>query len=258
MSQQVRFAPSSLDVVYVRAGHVTVQRADGSERVIAPGHHPDWLDSASVAFCPPEDGFIQVAAVDGIGHFDVPAGNTLTAAAGKVAVHRTDPRRVLTSWGVTLNAHTDPVLSADGAWMAALVPDQPPGLATIYLWSQLDSGALTFRALYTGAPLRPRFSHTGTTLCWEEAGGQIFGIADVANPQSPVVRLSRPEDSPSHPVPLWVPGIGLFVLYVQASGGDEGALMLAEWGSCVAQAPMGYVVAQSGGSGYDHDAKEAA
>jgi hypothetical protein len=258
VSQQVRFAPGSLDCVYVKAGHVTVQRTDGSERVLAPGHHPDWLDSASVAFCPPEDGFVQVAALDGLGHFDMPAGNTLTASAGKVAVHRTDPRRVLCSWDDRPMHHaTDPVLSADGMWLSYLLPDWPgPGVSSLQVEAAHDRHES--RRVYTGAPLRPRFSHTGTSLCWEEAGGQIFGIADVANPQSPVVRLSRPEDSLSHPVPLWVPGVGLFVLYVQASGGDAGTLMLAEWGSCVAQQPMGYVVAQSGGSGYSHDVKGAA
>jgi hypothetical protein len=258
VSQQVRFAPGSLDCVYVKAGHVTVQRTDGSERVLAPGHHPDWLDSASVAFCPPEDGFVQVAALDGLGHFDMPAGNTLTASAGKVAVHRTDPRRVLTSWGSPIYGMTDPALSADGRWLAMLKPDWPVNGQCGIVVGDLSTGVLTAARAMGGSFMRPRFSHTGTTLCWEEAGGAIYGIADVANPQSPVVRLSRPEDSLSHPVPCWVPGIGLFVLYVQASGGDSGTLMLAEWGSCVAQAPMGYVVAQSGGSGFDCDVKGAA
>jgi hypothetical protein len=52
MSQQVRFAPAnSLDVVYVRHGHVTISRADGTEVAIAPGHHPDWVDGMRVVFC---------------------------------------------------------------------------------------------------------------------------------------------------------------------------------------------------------------
>jgi hypothetical protein len=258
MSQQVRFAPGSLDCVYVKAGHVTVQRTDGSERVLAPGHHPDWLDSASVAFCPPEDGFVQVAALDGLGHFDMPAGNTLTASAGKVAVHRTDPRRTICSWGKTLTGETDPVLSADGEWMATLGPDWPSeGLATLRVSD--TSPAAVYRDVYVGAPLRPRFSHSGTSLAWEEAGGQIFGIADVANPQSPVVRLSRPEDSLSHPIPIWCPERGeLLVCYVQSVSDTEGQLVVAEWGSCVAQNPTGYIVTRSGGSGFDMDAKEAA
>jgi hypothetical protein len=251
VSQQVRFAPNSLDVVYVSHGYVTISRADGGEVVIAPGHHPAWEDAFVVAFCPPEDGVVQLHdIVDGkTWAHTVPAGNTLTGNEGKVAVHRTDPRRVLTSWGHEYGNVTDPVLSADGAWLAMLAPDNPREGVSKLMLRRGD----TLRDLYVGAPLRPRFSHTGTSLCWEEAGGQILGIADVANPSSPVVRLSRPEDSLSHPVPLWVPGVGLFVLYVQSRGGDEGWLYLAEWGSCVAQQPMGYGVSISGGSGYDQD-----
>jgi hypothetical protein len=269
VSQQVRFAPgSSLDCVYVRHGHVTVSRADGSEVTIAPGHHPAWEEPDVVVFCPPEDGVVQQW-VGGVPHNGgelqilgryvptVPAGNTLTASAGKVAVHRTDPRRVLTSWGAGVMNATDPVLSADGAWMAYLLPDSPvPNVATVAI---MAVGSLVERRVYTGAPLRPRFSHAGTTLCWEEAGGAIFGIRDVANPTSPVVRLSRPGDQCYHPVPLWCPERSeLLLCYVQAVSDTEADVIVAGWESCVAQQPSGYVVARSGGSGFDLDAKEAA
>jgi hypothetical protein len=263
VSQQVRFAPSSLDVVYVRHGHVTISRADGTEVAIAPGHHPDWVDGMRVVFCPPEDGVVQLAdVVSGIVlPTGVPAGNTLTASAGKVAVHRTDPRRVLTSWGETCNNLTDPVLSADGRWIAMLGPDHPrEGVTTLVVFDATKPiiGQTAWH-FYTGAPLRPRFSHAGTSLMWEEAGGQIFGIADVANPQSPVVRLSRPGDQCYHPVPIWCPERGeLLLCYVQAVSDTEADVIVAGWESCVAQAPTGYVVARSGGSGFDMDVKEAA
>jgi hypothetical protein len=101
----VRFSPNSLDVVYIAgfgahppAPMVTVSRTDGTEVAIAPGHHPGWPASVHIVFCPPEDGVVLIADVmtGFVRPSDIPAGNTLTAAAGKVAVHRTDPRRVLT------------------------------------------------------------------------------------------------------------------------------------------------------------------
>jgi hypothetical protein len=251
MSQQVRFNPSSLDCAYWRDGQIVVNRSDGSEVVCGAGHHPDWATAHEVAYCS-EDGSVWTC-MPGVAPapFPLPAGNTLTAASGKVAVHRTDPRRVLCSWGPTYNEVTDPVLSADGAWLAFLAPDYPRQNVSTLIIRQDGEG--TRREVYTGAPLRPRFSHTGTSLCWEEAGGQIFGIADVANPSSPVVRLSRPDDSLSHPVPLWAHEDGLWVLYVQATGGNAGEVQLAEWGSAAAGAPNGYRLQTSGGSGYDHD-----
>jgi hypothetical protein len=264
MSQQVRFAPAnSLDVVYVRHGHVTISRADGTEVAIAPGHHPDWVDGMRVVFCPPEDGVVQLAdVVSGIVlPTGVPAGNTLTASAGKVAVHRTDPRRTICSWGETFNNVTDPALSADGRWLAVIAPDHPrDGVSMLAVFDADEPIASSFgKHSYVGAPLRPRFSHTGTSLCWEEAGGAIYGIRDVANHTSPVVRLSRPGDQCYHPVPIWCPERSeLLLCYVQAVSDTEADVIVAGWESCVAQQPSGYVVARSGGSGFDMDAKEAA
>jgi hypothetical protein len=252
MSQQVRFAPTSFDAVYLRHGYITVLHSDGDETLIAVGHHPAWFDAGQVAYCPPEEGVVQIHDLvtgETWGLLTVPAGNTLTAAASKVAVHRI-PAEVFTSWGIRLFGSTDPQISADGQWMATLLPDIPnPGgcSLTVHRWDY--AGVREYR--YIGHAQRPRFSNSGTTLVWEDAGA-IYGIADVANPQSPVVRLSRPGDACSHPVPLWVPDVGLFVLYVQDHG-EVGEVQLAEWSSAAAGAPLGYRYQTSSGSGYDHD-----
>jgi hypothetical protein len=259
VSQQVRFAPSSLDVVYWRNGHIVVNHASGGETVVNAGHHPAWFDGRRVAYCPPQE-TAHVVVSDVISgaaaNTAVPAGNTLTARAGKVAVHRI-PAEVFTSWGRTIPGSTDPVLSADGRWLAMIDPDLPAeGMSRVSL---LAVESHVFRVLYSGHALRPRFSHTGTSLCWEEAGGAIYGIRDVANHTSPVVRLSRPGDQCYHPVPIWCPERSeLLLCYVQAVSDTEADVIVAGWESCVAQQPSGYVVARSGGSGFDLDAKEAA
>jgi hypothetical protein len=251
----VRLSPDGRLIVYI-AGlgqrppqpAVTTHAADGAAFTIAPGHHPCWLDDRAVVYCPQTDGAVQAfgAAIPAI-----PAGNTLTAGGGIFAVHRTDPRRVLLSTGRVIPGATDPVLSRDGVWLAYLLPDLPISQATLVV-ERAQTGT-DRRTLYVGAPARPRFSHTGTSLCWEGGGGQIYGVADVANPQAPVTLLSRPADRLYHPVPCWHPGLGLlFVLAVQDHGAT-GKVVLMTWESCHAQAPMGRWLTTSTGSAYDHD-----
>ena len=163
----MRLSPSGRQSVYI-AGKglnppdptVTLRLADGTERRIAPGHSARWLSESAIVWSPQADGPpLQIArAADGWQPHDagIPAGNRVTAAAGRYATSRTRPNRTFTLWRGDLDGVTDPVLSDDGEWLATLEADRPsPGVSTLWIERAVDGTRR--RVLSVGAISNPRF-----------------------------------------------------------------------------------------------------
>lgn len=257
----MRLSPNGRRLAYV-AGKgerpanpiVTVRDDDGTLIALAPGHSPRWAAPDLVVFGPQDVGPpLQFAAPPSwaVANYDVAAGNSVTAAAGRVAVHLTNPPQVLCSWRAPIAGATDPVLSDDGEWLAYLLPDQPPGLAS--LWVERADGQGAPRNLAVGALSKPRFG--GRTLTWQAGSGTIGGCADVANPHVDPITFPLPAWHAYEPVPVWVPiGSALLVLFL-ADRGPDAEILLAEWGSLAEGSPVGWALGVSTGSGYEHEAK---
>ncbi len=257
----MRISPSGARYVYVagKGAHppapmVTVCLEDTTSIALAPGHHACWEHEHAVAWSPQEDGMVQDASEGtwAVHQTSILAGNVLAAAGGHLAASRTDPRRVFLSNGRVIFGATDPVLSDDGVWLAYFLPDQPsPGVMSITV--ERFDGTAPQRIVFTGAPNKARFG--GTTLVWECGAGVVAGIADVANPTSPVGRFNLPAWKLYEPVPVWVAARGELFLLALSDEGSRAEIICAEWGSLVAGNPFGYHLGYSTGSGYEHDVK---
>jgi hypothetical protein len=264
----MRLSPNGRRLVFVAglgqrpaAPMATVVLEDGRSVAIEPGHSPRWSSAGGVVWGPQEDGRLRCA-------IDIPAdqawqhpfdfalisGNSVASGGGVVAVHRTDPRRVLLSTGRVILGATDPALSDDGVWIAYLRPDNPrQGVST--LWVERVDGSIEPRQLgEPGAPLNPRFG--GTTLAWELGRGLIAACADVSNPAVGATAFALPAAwTVYRPAPVWVPTRReLWILFI-ADDGQNGHVKLATWTSLRLGEPRGYALGVSTGSGYDHDAR---
>lgn len=262
----MRISPDGLADVHVAglgstppAPLVTVTDDSGVAVALAPGHSPRWYGGRDVVFGAQQDGPpLQRAAAPSwsVGSFPLPSGNSVTAAAGRAAVHRTDPRRELTSDGHAIGGATDGVYSDDGLWLAYLLPDVPvERVSRLVVGPSADPHDA--RILWEGSPLNPRFG--GTTVAFEVGSGRVGACVDVSNPTQPAIVFPLPEPwRISKPVPVWHAGRGELLLLFVADDGARGHVMLATWSSLTLGRPEGWVVAVSTGSAYDHDARPVA
>lgn len=261
----MRVSPNGRRLVFIAgkgsrpaAPMVTVRLEDGVDVALEPGHSARFTSNGGVVWGPHEDGQLRFALdLNGwgiAGNFMPLSGNTIaTSTNALVAVHRTDPRRVLANWRSSpIAGATDPAISDDGNWLAYLRPDDPrPGVSS--LWVERASNGAERRSLAVGALSSPRFG--GTTLVWETGGGTIAGCADVSNPHVAPVSFVLPTWKFYKPVPVWVPSPGGLFVLVNADRGEDSLILLIEWASLERQAPEGWFLGVSSGSGYEHDAR---
>jgi hypothetical protein len=234
---------------------VTIRLEDGVEVALEAGHSPRWPASDVLTWGPQDDGRLRFAleregwapaSTD-----DLLSGNSIAAAAGRVAVHRTNPFRVLTNFRGQISGATDPAISDDGEWIAYLLADQPPGLSTLIV--ERADGEGEPRIMATGALSNPRFG--GRTLVWEAGNGRVSGCADVGNPHVDPVTFRLPAWTLYKPVPAWVPNGGALLVLLNADRGQDSAIVVAEWASLELGAPQGWAIGVSTGSGYEHEIK---
>jgi hypothetical protein len=234
---------------------VTVVHEGGEHVTLGPGHDPGWVDTR-VAFCPQDDSFVRIGLPTipaGVAVTNTRTGNSLAAGHGVFATHRVDGGipRVHVSNGRVLVHASDPALSDDGVWLAYIRPDAPRDRVS-QLWVERTDGTGTPRLLYEGAPAKPRMA--GTSLACSLGDGRIGVCIDVANPQLVVDHLRTPFRA-SHAVPVWVPGRGELLVLLNADAGAYGVIMLASWYSLAQGLATGYVIGESTGPGFDHDAR---
>lgn len=233
---------------------VTVREVDGVDVEIAPGHTVRWASGDRAVFGPQEDGPLGAAAAPrwAVTREALPSGNTVTAAAGQVALHRDDPTRILSTFRAPFLGATHPVLSDDGAWLVYRLPDQPRDRVSTLVLERTD-GEGEPRILWTGAPTNVRAA--GRTFVWETGGGRLAGIADAGNPHAEVEAFDAlaPAWRLYEPVPLWHAGRGELGLLFLADDGRNGHILYADWASLRAGQPTGFPLGVSTGTGYEHD-----
>jgi hypothetical protein len=219
-----------------------------NDQILGPGHANGWYNNEAVVFCPQDDTWVQFASKENdwrAGDTFLNTGNSLTAASGRFAVHRTNPYRVITSWRTSIDGASNPALSDNGRWLAYIRPDQP--------YEGVSSMVCEDKTYWVGAVSNPRFG--GTTLTWETGNGTMMGVPDVENPANVAVDLTPEGQKCYQPVPTWNAARGeIFVLYT-SDDGVNGHIFLAEWGSLTRGKPRGYKVGVSTGSGYEHDCR---
>lgn len=258
----MRLSPSGLRYVCVVRGAapvVTLLDEHGFIKTLGHGQDPRWAGEDEVWWRPQDDGGLwRARAADGWNAKQTAhaSGNSLAAApVSALAVHRTDPVRVIENDQTVHDRLAWPVYSDSGVYLAALAPDQPQDR-----WqSAVLIGPAGRRTLHQGAVTEGTqgtdFRMAGTTLCFKEADGRVYGIVDVANPAHGPELLARVGEGVSHAVPIYAPNLGLFVLHIRDTGGAQGDICVASWASMLAGTPTGWSLGQSAGSGYDHDAR---
>lgn len=269
----MRLSPNGLDLVYVagrgenpRRVMVSVRVWGGTDKAIADGHSPCFAHADAVVFGPQEDGLLHVAERRTnwqAARLDMPSGNSVAAGSSRVAVHRTDPRRVLTLEDRVISNGMDVAISDNGVWLAYALADLVPdgsggyrhqdGVSTLVV--ERYDGTGDKRDLWVGAPTSPRFG--GTTLAWETGGGAIAYVVDVNNPSSPVQDLrDRLEGWLIYkPVPVWHQRRGQLRFLLSADEGECSRVDLVTEDSLNAGEPFGKSFGWSSGSAYQHDCR---
>jgi hypothetical protein len=271
----MRLSPDATRYVYVdglevASPVVTVVLETGVRMPLEPGHSPRWESNDDVVWGPQQDASVRRASDPTWAPADAlpitPSGNTIDAAAGRWAVHRTDPLRVLSAQEPVQYHAANPVYSSAGAWRAVLLPDQPtPGVTTLEV-ARTTPGARR-RALATAADARdPKTGIAvggirtvrahGTTFIWEVEGGRIAGVRDVANEAGPVVAFPLPAGWVVYkPVPVWHDQRGELGVLFTADDGANSHIFYAAWDALAAGTMIGFPIGVSTGSGFDLDVK---
>lgn len=259
----MRVSPDGLRFAYVnRSAGVplitVITPGSDTERGFGPGQDPRWRGPDKLWWRPQDDGplcFCDINAATGpVERSRLASGNSLAVAGIHTAVHRTDPVRLIEDGFDLAQGFAWPVYSDDASLLAALHPDAPhPGMQSIELFGPGSGRRLLYQGSVVDGTQGSDFRMSGTTLCFREASGHVFGLVDAGNAALSPDLLARPEEGVSHACPLFVPGRGLYVLHVRASGGATGRVCLASWTSMMAGTPRGWVLDESGGGGYEHD-----
>jgi hypothetical protein len=255
----MHYSPDSTRLVYTGNQGTSLPRTivvrdrDGREVTVGEGRSPCWLESDIVqAVGPDANGNTLIwgmpptwQAVPAV-PYPQPGGNQHTAAVGRWAVGLTDPRRILTSWGLTIPQGAEPALSPDGTLFAYVIVAEsgPHRLMVESTWLGTEP-----RELATGQFIDLRFGWGATCLTWGTQDGRIFGIAGVGNFRATVEELGYRGFRCGWPRALW-DGERLWIA-LAADLGNSSRIILAEWDSAARGEHSGFVVADSTGSGFD-------
>lgn len=259
----MRIAPDCQRYAYIDRSSggtavTVVDVASGQHHRLGDGQDVRWEGWASVWWRPQDESGLRFATQPRWSPFltSLRSGNSLAVGSnGRVCRHRTDPLRIIDSDTADKPRVAWPLLSDDGSILASLAPDQPADRMQSVV---LQIGTTAARWMYQGAVTEGTngsdFRMAGTSLCFREADGRVYGCVDVRNPSARIEQLARAGEGVSHAVPVYAPGIGMFVLHVRASG-QQGKVCLASWASMVSGTPTGLVLDVSGGGGFEHDAR---
>jgi hypothetical protein len=243
--------PGSLPTVMV------VDRLAGTRSTLGVGQDPRWNESDVVLWRPQSDGGLRIAdESDWVEHpTGFVSGNSLAVAGGRFVVHRTDPLRLIDT--ARLPDRPDrswPVLSDDGGILVALAPDYPRDRMQSVVMIRNGVERIIHEGAVSEGTNGTNLRMAGTSLCFQEADGRVYGIADLANPIERLMQLTAAGAGLSHVCPVFVDGLGMLALYVRDDG-HTSTVCLATWTSLAAGQPQGYLIATSGGGGYEHDAR---
>lgn len=237
---------------------VVVREADGVEITIGRGRAPDWFANDAVQYVG-DEGLQRSFAPEWSETLalPLPGGNQHVASAGRWAIARTDPRRIITSWGRgVIDGASDPALSPDGEWFAYV--QVTGGAENIVMVEPTHTPGL-HRERWGGDPVDLRFGFGSTALTWGTPAGRIYGISGVGNVSAPVEELTISGGnvrSCSFARSVWT-GSRLMVCMVLDQG-DRAEIVVGEWGSLARKEPVGYRLGFSGGAGFDHNVAVAA
>lgn len=241
---------------------VTIVDRGGATAPLGAGQDPRWAGVMELWYRPQAGGLLQLARLTDQGwvvasYVGRVSGNSLAAAISTTtAVHRTDPLRVIENGVTDLPGLAWPVYSDSGTILAALAPDQPRDRMQSVVCIEAAFGRRTvFEGAVSEGTQASDFRMAGTSLCFKEADGHVYGVVDLANRTQTPDMLARPAEGVAHACPVYVAGRGLYVLHIRDNGRNGGTICLGTWASMKAGQPMGWILGESAGGGYEHDAR---